>query len=244
MAIDVTSPRTRRAILLGALGATAASVAAAVGRANPVSAADGNTVHVGGEYTASSVTSFDTQNTDQTALLGQSTAVGVHGIGTTGGTGVRGASATGYGIFGASGSGTGVYGSSSTATAISGSSSASEASHKPAVLGSAHGNGTGVQGHSGTSSVPAAPIRTGVFGVANQDETSVGVLGTSGTGAGVRGQSTSGRGIVATGGAAQLRLVPSGAVSHPRSGLGGDLFLDKSKRLWLCQGGTHWTQIG
>jgi hypothetical protein len=42
---------------------------------------------------------------------------------------------------------------------------------------------------------------------------------------------------------AQVRLLPSGAASHPSSGALGDLFLDKVKRLWFCKGGTGCKQI-
>ena len=56
MAMDVHSPRSRRALLGASLGAAGALVANALGRAAPVSAADGETVVVGGEYNASSPT--------------------------------------------------------------------------------------------------------------------------------------------------------------------------------------------
>jgi hypothetical protein len=42
---------------------------------------------------------------------------------------------------------------------------------------------------------------------------------------------------------AQLRLTPSAAANHPASGVLGDLFLDKGKRLWFCKGGKEWKQI-
>jgi len=42
---------------------------------------------------------------------------------------------------------------------------------------------------------------------------------------------------------AQLRLQPSTLGTHPASGQAGDLFVDASKRLWFCQGGTVWKQL-
>ena len=86
------------------------------------------------------------------------------------------------------------------------------------IHGKASGGGTGVYGVSGDAP-SAVPAQTGVFGSA-----------------------PAGRGVLASGGKAQLRLVPSKAL-HPHSGQVGDLFLDKNKRLWLCKGGTAWHQI-
>jgi len=68
----------------------------------------------------------------------------------------------------------------------------------------------------------------------------------SSSGAGVQGTSSSGRGGVFGGGAAQVHLNP-GASSHPKSGEMGDLYADKSGRLWYCtKSGTKasWKQIG
>jgi hypothetical protein len=42
---------------------------------------------------------------------------------------------------------------------------------------------------------------------------------------------------------AQIRLIPSAAASHPKSGGAGDLFLDSGHRLWLCKGGSNWVKI-
>jgi hypothetical protein len=78
-------------------------------------------------------------------------------------------------------------------------------------------------------------------------------MGTSGSNAfpppkglantGVYGIGVHGRGGVFQGDRAQVRLVPSNALSHPASGAIGDLFVDKKKRLWFCQGGTTWVRI-
>ena len=45
---------------------------------------------------------------------------------------------------------------------------------------------------------------------------------------------------------AQIRLEPSNLASHPVAGLGGDLFVDSSKRLWFCIAGgnpANWKQV-
>src|SRR5207237_1895150 len=50
---------------------------------------------------------------------------------------------------------------------------------------------------------------------------------------GVAGKS--GRGAQLTGGAAQLRMVPGTAGTHPTTGKAGDFFVDSANRLWFCQ---------
>ena len=154
---------------------------------------------------------------------GVSAGVGILGEGPSGGIGVRGA-ATGGGI--------GVLGNSDTYRAVVGVTSAttgrtigvmgeSFSTAGTGVRGWAAGGGTGVYGFSG-GTFPAGdpPANVAVYGV-----------------------SAAGRGGVFTGKAAQVRLVPSTAPSHPASGQLGDLFLDAKKRLWLCKGGTSWHLI-
>lgn len=91
------------------------------------------------------------------------------------------------------------------------------------------GSGKSGAGVKGTSVTPGA---TGVVGEHPGD------------GIGVRGLSGLGRGGVFEGGAAQVRLLPSALPTHPPAGVKGDLFLDRSGRLWLCRGGTSWVQLG
>jgi hypothetical protein len=96
-------------------------------------------------------------------------------------------------------------------------------------------DGTGTSGGSMTGK--------GVHGVVFTSGHGVVGVAQAGTGAGLRGIAPSGRGAMVSGGLAQLRLVPSSRSTHPHSGQAGDLFLDKSKRLWFCKGGTSWTQV-
>ncbi len=72
-----------------------------------------------------------------------------------------------------------------------------------------------------------------------------GILGMadSPTGVGVQGTAAAGRGGLFSGGAAQVSLVPSTAATHPTSGQVGDLFVDATRRLWFCKGGTTWVQL-
>lgn len=212
MAFDLTTPRTRRAILAGALGAAAAVGIDAVARPAPADAqatyvvlgADGSVNH------ATTVTEITNSTADDNGFQANAAGSGI---------GVFGHSETRFGVFGGSGSGTGVKGSTG---------SSSEA----AVVGQSTGDSAGVFGISGTGS-PSAVAKTGIYGYASQDGASVGV----------RGASTTGRGGLFKGKAAQIRLFPSTAASHPASGQLGDLFLDSNKRLWFCKGGTTWKQI-
>ena len=95
---------------------------------------------------------------------------------TSGGNALWGVVPTGTAILGSAANGAGVG-------AIGGSPS------RGAVEGRSSGNGTGVQGVS-ASAAPASPAKTGVFGYANQDATSVGVRGESPAGFGLYGKTT------------------------------------------------------
>lgn len=161
-----TRSTSRRAVLAGALGGIGALAATIIGRADPVRGADGQAVVVGGEYTGSSATGF--QTTDTLALYG--------------------ASVSGVGVSGGSNSTTGVFGHSTTEIGVYGRSTA--ISH-PALLGLSVGNSTGVQGFSVGADLPppAAKPKTGVHGYAAQDSSSFGVIGESPAGIGVYGSS-------------------------------------------------------
>jgi len=66
---------------------------------------------------------------------------------------------------------------------------------------------------------------------------------TTGLGAAIDGASTNGQGGRFRGKTAQIQLVPSTATTHPASGAAGQLFVDRSARLWFCRGGTSWKQL-
>jgi len=54
------------------------------------------------------------------------------------------------------------------------------------------------------------------------------------------------RGSVFSGTRAQIRLMPSEASTHPKSGRRGDLFVDSAGRLWFCRSGgkaATWKQV-
>jgi hypothetical protein len=236
MAIDTTSPRTRRAILMGALGGVVASVAAAVGRASPASATDGNQVLVGHSYTSTTATEIDA--TGVNAIIGISDSQTGIGGGSTSGTGVSASSSTGTALLASSTLGNAILATSGgTGYALSASSDKASAisalNHSAAhaaIFGESLGGSPGVYGTSGPGGAPSP--KTGVFGFANQDATAVGI----------KGQSPKGRGGVFSGGKAQVRLVPSSASTHPNSGAKGDLFVDNSGRLWFYNGAV-WKQV-
>ncbi len=68
-------------------------------------------------------------------------------------------------------------------------------------------------------------------------------LQTNGTGYGVEAVSKNGRGGRFVGKLAQLQLAPANTATHPTTGAAGDLYVDRSKRLWFCKGGTNWIQV-
>ena len=98
---------------------------------------------------------------------------------------------TGDAIVGAAGSGRGVVAVSQEGTAIFGQN---HTLLQPALIGRTPGS-TGIQGYSGVGATPVASAATGVYGVADQGATSIGVLGDSDAGTGVYGTSAVGKGV-------------------------------------------------
>jgi hypothetical protein len=108
MALDPAIPRSRRALLAGALGGLAAIVVAAIERPTSVSAGSDGDVVLGVDNTSATTTKLRNPSTLATALIGAgATAVGVEGTSLSN-TGVRGRSASGPGVDGASETGIGV----------------------------------------------------------------------------------------------------------------------------------------
>ncbi len=83
-----------------------------------------------------------------------------------------------------------------------------------------------------------------VASVANEHSAATAAKGiTAGTGPGVEGSSAHGVGGRFEGSTAQVQLVPSAAGAHPAVGAPGQLFVDRSNRLWYCNGGSTWKQL-
>ena len=116
------------------------------------------------------------------------------------------------------------------------------------VQGLASKNGTGVIGKASSSSaIFVSDPGTGVAGFG--DAIGVGGLATGHEGVGLigTGVGAGSRGAIVLGIQAQLQLSPGSRASHPTSrALRGDLYVDKTGRLWYCRtGGTHavWKQL-
>jgi hypothetical protein len=203
MAIDPASPRSRRALLVAALGAGVATVAGALGRPQPARAGVDGDVVLGTDNAAVSFTKLtnSTNNADVlgaesagggTALYGHSTSgYGLYAFSTSG-VGALGASQYTYGVHGSSVSSSGVRGDGASGHGVYGYSTSLATA---ATLGWSDGGTTGIEGYSGPSPVPVPPTKTGVYGYATQDANARGVYGRSTAGRGVYGQATSGTGV-------------------------------------------------
>lgn len=129
MPVSTTSarPTSRRALLAGALSGLGVWAASAVGRASPVRA-EGEVMHVGGEYDATSTTTLRNQTTIADVFRAETNSGNAirahsnHGIGlwatSTDTFGVVGQSNSRIGVFGSSESNTGVLGESSFGFAL------------------------------------------------------------------------------------------------------------------------------
>ena len=231
MSDSASELRTRRALLTGGIAGLAALIAGAVLRPLPAEAADGDPVILGDQNVSSpGLTSIESSSSnwslkvqnDSTTTTGL--ALGLLAISNNGIAAlVQGPN--GLQANAPEDGGVAVHGLKyvNTGPAVKGENRHS-ANGYAAVYGLTNGSGPGVYGE-GTAQ------GNGTSGVAR------------GTGSGVYGQSDNGRGGRFNGKKAQLKLDPSAAATHPATGDAGDIFLDKSKRLWLCKGGTTWVRL-
>jgi hypothetical protein len=185
-------------------------------------------------------------------------AIGVHGVISSTGPGAnstgvrgenRGTGANGFGIWGThSGSGVGLLGQSASGVGVHGDGGTGTGVVASGASIGLQASGTIAVDCIGTTAVIAVgqgPTGAAVIGEAASSGPAV-TATNSGTGSGVRGKSTAGRGGVFSGGPAQVQLVPGTGASHPKDGKTGDLYADKTGRLWFCKkGGTTatWHQI-
>jgi hypothetical protein len=242
--------RSRRELLAGAAGALGVIAAETIGRATPARAADGDPVLLGLENFSSTLTIIGSQGGGLEVVAAGS--LGVEGTAAaTDGIGVHGLGGqTGIGVLGAGD--IGVQGDAPIASP-----------NRVGVLGKADAvpAGTGVLGKSadGSGVVGKSATGAGIYGVSGDysgGSASGAAVGDSTTKAGVVGLTSAptraagefthvagGRGGLFSGGKAQLRLHPSSASTHPTKGQRGDLFVDKSGRLWFCKGRTTWVQL-
>jgi hypothetical protein len=175
MALDPSTPRSRRAILAAAAGAAAATVVGAVTKPSLTRAAgdDGLAIHVGDLYAdVQSQTTLGNQANDNIVLWVASNNDSGHGNGTA--------------LVGYSANGTGVGGGSGVAPVTAGSYG---------VYGAAAGAGVGVKGQSDSGYAVIGYCSSGVGVAGTSGGSGSGVQGSSNTGLGVYGTSTSGTGV-------------------------------------------------
>ncbi len=190
------SPRTRRAILVGAIGGVAGLAAGVLGRPLPVSAANGDAVKVGKSHTGSNTTfisSSDTPAFRARTTTNSGNATGIQGeTADSNGNGVVGmataSSGTPAGVRGQTNapSGAGVYGVG-PGRGVSGTSTGTAGRGALGVATATTGDARGVHGQS------ASTAGIGVSGhVSATTGSTIGVLGTasSETGIGVKGRAS------------------------------------------------------
>ncbi|MHA3701632.1 hypothetical protein ACXR2U_05565 [Jatrophihabitans sp. YIM 134969] len=152
-----------------------------------------------------------TSSTVEPGILGAGLAIGVRGYadGGSGSAGVQGFSTSGRGVDGSSAAGEGVYGEAPL-VGVHGVSSTGDGAYGRST------SGTGVHAYSSSG--------TGVQATGD------------GTAPGVDATSNKGYGVVAKGGRAPLRLVPSAKAGKPTTGshVLGELYVDKAGVLFLC----------
>jgi hypothetical protein len=234
MAVDSTNQHSRRSLLAAPIGSIVVLLAHALGRPATTKGAV--------EY----VKLGATNSTDGSTLISSSSpqASTWRNLGT--GDGFLAGSGSNYGLKGASSLDTGVYGSSDFGIGIEGVSyGASQTSiHAIKAVGGYAIHGEIKDWDSGWTAVYGSTNGPGVAVVGESTGNGHGTWGkAAGVGDGIYGESAGGRGGHFKGKKAQLRLDPSTASTHPSSGAAGAVFLDKSKRLWLCKGGTSWVRI-
>ena len=185
-----STARSRRALLVGALGGIGAWVALAIGRPGTASALDPNDVVLGANNAATTTTRITNNTTPDPVFVASSTsaAVGIMGE-SVAGVGVSGISTS---HIGETDSSIGVVGESNNHVGVSGYN---QSGNQPAIRGWAAMNSTGVLGYSGEAIPPVTKAKTGVFGYAAQDASSRGVTGGTKLGQGVRGEAMGGVGV-------------------------------------------------
>jgi hypothetical protein len=176
------------------------------------------------------------------SLSGTSTTMIVDGPGSVAGIAMRvNGNSGGTGIITTAATGaSGTVGLALSASGSNGANAIDASSDKGTAVAAASTSGKGITGNS-TSNTGVAGTSVAGAGVNGHSSSNFGVLGTSVKNAGMRGAGT--RGGIFSGPLAQVQLVPGTAASHPASGAAGDLYVDKSHRLWFCRGGASWKQL-
>jgi hypothetical protein len=201
--MDPVTPRSRRAVLAGALGGVAAAAASSLIRPSTAAAADGDPLLLGHtDNTATLNTALTNSTLGGTVLTATASGTGTAIIGTgNAGRGVFASTQTGIGLrASAAASGYGVYSTSATGIALRATSGGQAAdifntsATLPSLVSKATGGTIGVVGLGGNFAPAAYPDGVGVLGD-NPDAAGVGVWGRSSSGTALLGDSDSGYGL-------------------------------------------------
>jgi len=169
MAIDTTTPRSRRAVIAGAVGGVLASFGL-LAKAPDVRAGTDGDVVLDATNTAAGTTVINgdgsaavlrVANADEDAVQ----AISANGVGLLGGsgdtsfpspiaasTGVFGISVDGHGVYGASDTGHGIYAANNSAT--------------KAAIAAEGDPGTAIHGHAGPGPLPVFPVSSAILATA------------------------------------------------------------------------------
>jgi hypothetical protein len=135
-------------------------------------------------------------------------------------------------VAGTATTGVGVKATATEGHAITASSTSSTTKNDAVVIDYAgtsravYAESTSPTNINGTITGVNAGNGTGVWGEQRGTGAGFGLVGVGGK---------AGRGAQLAGGAAQLRMVPGTAATHPTTGKAGDFFVDSANRLWFCQ---------
>lgn len=197
MAIETTTPRSRRALLAAGLGAIGATVASALGRPAGVRAADGEPVLLGTANTASAPTTITSLETTFAVVSTAGEGIVADAVSTA--LRANSQSPTRGTIEARSLVRTAVY-------AIGGDEGLITPPAKTGVFGYANqdANAIGVQGKS--------VFGTGVLGIS---ESGRAVRGVSVTGTAVQGLSTTGTGVSSSSGSGKAHYASNGSATNP-----------------------------
>ena len=202
---------TRRTVLTAAAAGVGGWLAAAIGRASPVAAADGDVVNVGESLTGANTTVFTVPTESYSALWGKSTATQGAGVGIRGDSGSTGAGSAG--VWGNGGS-AGVRGTGGVGVRGEGSHGVLGVGSQMGVYGYSDG-GTAVRGNS-VSGVALSGESTNAAGVEGMSHAHVGVVGF---------QINNGTAVVGISGTKPIAATP-----RPKTGVYGQALQDSGSR--------------
>jgi hypothetical protein len=242
------SRRMMAKALAAATAGVVGAVALAEASASPAAAADGDSITAGhitnaesattvnfdGSATAPGIvflandTSYVASDATFSAALGGWAATGHVGNGVYGYSQIPGGTGVVGEIGGGTSAGSGVHGVAHDPNTV-----AVQAENSRGTAVQAVGGSLGVSA-TGTTAVHAAGKTVGVTASGPVAVRAIGA-GSAGVGVNGSGGGAGGRGGVFSGIAAQAQLVPGTLASHPKSGSRGDLYADKTGRLWFCK---------